>query len=701
MSLRLSGPIVVLFAMTVPHAGDAAVAAPERVPIEWKRDPKVAVPRVDAPPPDAPEPPADLGVASGGTGPRVDPSRRTEPPGPGPAIDDLAMRAGEAMADEAARVWGWREHWRAGFVRGASAALDDPRVGAWDYEEGVRFGRSDPRARILGDRLANEAAGRPAELAAEARVREQFMDLASEPRRDRAGFRGASSPRAVPTFVGPWAAEPVLDDVVVSYPPGRAPGLSRDGRRAVEAWPDAARSIARRDRETRVYDVRWKDPEPAFAVWRGRQRRGSAWSGLTSREQERFRIVFLDRFEATLRSSDPRAYRDAWRAGFADGWRYGAAIQAEWSYRRGYSEGFDLAVTETAAIAFPYAYDRAYAEAYDRWFADWTAHPHPGLGEVRLEDDNEDGIFEPGERLRAFVEVVNYGGGAGSFELIASGSGLVATKATTVRTPGRGRGATAQTLSLAVDLGVPSRTRTTVTVVFGDARADVPLYISRPLEFAGASRIDADRIGGRVTLGVAVVNTSRLAAPASVRVDPLTGHPGAREDDLGVIPAGGSRQASVTFEGIHPLDLIGGDSRWRASVLRGTTIDDVREVGIAPVATDLSNPDLMDFMLALAATPDVSRSDVADARELMMDRLRADWDRAAAASGNPYKRDFDAHGAETVLGELVRSTERRRSFVSPQVFDGMDRDVEALGDELPGAHPLLRKWMKKLARRLG
>jgi hypothetical protein len=54
------------------------------------------------------------------------------------------------------------------------------------------------------------------------------------------------------------------------------------------------------------------------------------------------------------------------------------------------------------------------------------------------------------------------------------------------------------------------------------------------------------------------------------------------------------------------------------------------------------------------------------------------------------------------LGELVRTTEAgRRSFVSPQVFNGMDRDVEALSDELPGAHPLLRKWMKKLARRLG
>lgn len=43
----------------------------------------------------------------------------------------------------------------------------------------------------------------------------------------------------------------------------------------------------------------------------------------------------------------------------------------------------------------------------------------------------------------------------------------------------------------------------------------------------------------------------------------------------------------------------------------------------------------------------------------------------------------------------------RRSFASPQVFDGLARDVDALAEDLPGAHPVLRKWMKKLAKRLG
>ena len=197
-------------------------------------------------------------------------------------------------------------------------------------------------------------------------------------------------------------------------------------------------------------------------------------------------------------------------------------------------------------------------------------------------------------------------------------------------------------------------------------------------------------------------NTSSRDARAVVSVVALDVRRDAREDELGVVPADGRRGASVTFTGIHPLDLIGGVSRWRASVARGQTIDDEREIRIDPVATDLSNPDLLDFMLALADTPQVSRSDVMDARELMMDRLRADWERAASVSGNPYKRDFESSGTETVLGELIRTTGGgRRSFQSPQVFEGLNRDVQTLSDELPGAHPILRKWMKKLAKRLG
>ncbi len=687
MNVRMPRLLVVPFLIIGLSSG-------ARVPLEWKRDPKAASPRAEPAAPVAPELPAELLIVPGGAGPAAELSRPARPPGHGTDVDGLAMRAGDDMAREAARFWGWREYWRAGFARGVTVALVDPRLGAWDHQEGLRFGRFDPRARALGDRLANEAAEGNADGEAEARVRQQFMELGRDPVRDLAGARGPTRQGTLPGVRGPFAVAPIFDEVFVAYPPARTAGLSRDGRRALDDW--------RFDRSAQAYDAQWRDPAFAFSIWRDRQRRGSPWFRWTSTQREEFRAVFCWRFQATLEAIDLRATYGAWRIGFEDGWRYGAAIQAEWAYRQGYAEGFDLGVEETAAIAFPYAYDRAYGAAYARWFDNWSRSAHPGIGEVRLADESGDGVFEPGERVLVDADVVNYGGGAGAFDLIASGPDLGPTVRSGVRFTGRSRAPEAERLVLRVGDRVPPKTRTALTVALVDARVETQLYVSRPLVFEGSPAIDADRIGGRVTLTFDVANTSRRDARAAVSVVSLDERRDARQDELGVVPADGRRQASVTFTGIHPLDLIGGTARWRASVARGDTIDDEREIRIAPVATDLSNPDLLDFMLALADTPQVSRSDVKDARELMMDRLRADWERATDASGNPYKRDFEASGTETVLGELVRVTDGgRRSFASPQVFDGLDDDVAVLCDDLPGAHPMLRKWMKKLAKRLG
>lgn len=701
MNIRWTHGAIALFAFVDLGSALAAAAheSRERVPIDWKRAVRAAQRRGVAPAPPIPELPPELTIARAGTALHVVPGPAGRRPGLVFESQALAIRAGEEMAREAMRVWGWHEYWRAGFARGISAALDDPRVGVWDRGEGMRAGRSDPRVRPLGDHFANESAVGPAGSVAEGRVREQFMDLSREPGRERAG--GMAQRSLVPHFDGPYATDPVLGDVFLDYPIARTAGLSRDGYRAINEWRVEPTLFARGDRLIRAYDPQWKDSGFAFSTWRRRQGHGSAWARWASVDRERFRALFCERFDATLDSIDRRFTLDAWRIGFEDGWRYGASIAAEWAYRRGYAEAFDAGVSETASIAYPYAFARAYDAAYDQWFNEWSRTVHPGIGELHVSDETNDGIFEPGERVVVDVDVVNYGGGDGAVDLIASGSELGAPARANVQLRGRGRVPRVDRLELRINDRVRPRTRTEVTATLGDARTDATLYVSRPMEFAGPPAIDADRIGGRATLTLAVSNTSRRDARAVVRVERSSDPRDPREVDLGVIPAGGRSSATVTFNGIHPLELIGSESRWRAAVARGGTTDDVRDVRLPPVAVDLSNPDLMDFMVALARAENVSRSDVQDARALLMERLRADWDRAADSSGNPYKRDFESAGADTVLGELVRITlVGRQSFASPQVFSGLDGAVAALSDDLPGAHPLLRKWMKKLAARL-
>ena len=82
--------------------------------------------------------------------------------------------------------------------------------------------------------------------------------------------------------------------------------------------------------------------------------------------------------------------------------------------------------------------------------------------------------------------------------------------------------------------------------------------------------------------------------------------------------------------------------------------------------------------------------------------MRADWQRSVAMDGNPYKTDYEEGSAQTALGELVRAVSGAHGgFASRDVFAGTGSDIAALADDLPGAHPLLRKWMKRLAKRVG
>ena len=688
---------IAAIALAVASTLPAAAESKDRVAVEFKRDPKVAVHREDAPPPPAPDMPGELRVpAPRADAPRVEASRSPVPPGTAPDVDGLAVKAADEVAIEAARVWGWRQYWRAGFGRGARAALNDARLGGWDRAEGFRFGRLDPRARDLGESIAADAAGPDAQRAANDRVRAQFTDLAREPVNDpRSG-----APRFAPD--GPWASAPEVGDVLVVVPLAATPGLSRPARQAIESWDGAPAAFARDDRAASVYDGSWKDPIAAFGVWRDRQRSGSYWSRFATVDKERFRGTFCDRFEWALEGLDLRPTYAGWNEGFEDGWRYGAVVRAEWSYRQGYAEGFDLGVREVASTAYPYAFERAYAGAYAAVFDDWQRHPHPAIGTVRLVDESGDGVFEPGERVIVNPEIVNYGGAPGSADLRAAGGDLDGEAVTTVRLPARGRASLDRPFAVTVDARTPARTHTAVTLTLGEARVEAPLFVSHPLAIDGEPEIEADRLAGRVSLTVAVANTSRKDVHASARAEPKLGTGDPQEKDLGVIRGARSTTATFTYDGMAPLDLIAGDAKFEISVARGADPDDSTTVAIPAVATDLASRELLDFMIELAKKPHAPRGDVERARGLMLDRLRADWEHACAADGNPYKRDLESGGTDTALGELAKSVDaERRSLASRAVFDGLGDQISALADDLPGAHPLLRKWMKKLAKRVG
>jgi hypothetical protein len=655
------------------------------VELEWKRDKSRKV-KDEAPVPAAPDVPEEIRVIV------VKPERtRVAVPRPRPAesVEDRAERAATEFALDAVRVAAFREYWRAGFSRGYDQAMNDPRVSASEHAEGFRYGRLDPRALLTGQQLAQQDASDQALRAAEDRVRSQFLDLSRMPQRDR---HAAVRPSA-PTWAGAvFAAVPVFDAVYASMPVASSAWLTREAREASEGWP-AARTYA--------VTTTWKEPDRAFATWRERQRSGSYWSRLSGAEREQFRTVFVAVFPDALASCDLRPAHDGWRRGYVDGWRYGAAVQGEWAYRQGYAEGFDNGVRDAAAITWPFAFTHAYAGSYDAAFARWSTTAQPAITAVRLVDANDDGVIEPGERIFVEADLVNYGGAAGTFDVRASGEALEGEAGRAVTLKARSRGSLDRPLDAHVAARTPNRTDTVVTVSAGDDAFEARMHVTHPLVIEDGTGISADYLGGSVQVDVLVSNLSRRDLAAVVRAAPLGGGPRLADEPIRVA-AGRSVRAQFAASDLRPLDLIGGRARWRLTVDRDRATDDERVVGAQEVATDLGSRDLLLYMVDLAREARPSRQDVAEARALFLDRMRADWERACSADGNPYKRDVENGSATTALGDLARTVKNeRRGFENDQVFDGLGDDIESFASELPGAHPLLRKWMKRLAKQIG
>ena len=95
----------------------------------------------------------------------------------------------------------------------------------------------------------------------------------------------------------------------------------------------------------------------------------------------------------------------------------------------------------------------------------------------------------------------------------------------------------------------------------------------------------------------------------------------------------------------------------------------------------------------------IGRGEEAALRALLIERLRVDWKASVRARGNPYKRDYKRGTTTTALGALVEATDARGVGGSP-VFAGLRGDVLDLARELPGMHPFLRKYTKRLAKKL-
>ena len=162
------------------------------------------------------------------------------------------------------------------------------------------------------------------------------------------------------------------------------------------------------------------------------------------------------------------------------------------------------------------------------------------------------------------------------------------------------------------------------------------------------------------------------------------------------------RRVELAVAELDPLDLLGGRVALDVDVLSASgVLQDQRTSRVPDAARDLRNRDLVLYAVRLANERTADARVVAAARSLLFTRLREDWNAAASGVGNPYRFDYRHRAATTALGDLVLTCAALDpASRSHGMFAGLADEVLELSAGLPGTHPFLRSWVRKLAREL-
>ena len=596
---------------------------------------------------------------------------------------DIDRQARRAVAETVAHAIrdATRGHFEVGYWQGLRRAFDDPYLGEEARAAGFGDGHYDPEAAALGRRLGRDAAeARAAELA-RVEVEAQFRDLSREPRPN------PRRPYVEPALDLPGLAAPRLRAVFESTP--------YSGPHTVDPWR-IYRCASFRD----LYRGHWGEPERGFRYWEKQQRHGAYWHRLNADEKGRFRVVFLYEYAVAMADREHKLRR-AHRRGHHEGWHHGARLHEEWSYRQGYHEGYGVALAEASRRGFDESFAPRYDDVYRRLFDDWSTRPHPEILGVWLADGNDDGVFEPGEEVRLDYEIANYGGAGARLPLRFASAVAPAVAELDLELPRRGVIRSRQPLRLRIAATTPARTEATADLEIADDAYRVPLRTGYPLELEGPVRLlSHDALSGRASLAVGLVNRSRRQVTAVANLRFTDGRPAAADKPAIALAPGAGLELHFEAGGIEPLALLAGEAGFAVEATSGGRLHDRLTYRAPALATRLEDPALVDYLVALARHGGAP-AEVTKAHELMLRRLRADWQKAVAANGNPYREDRKKAGVRTALGGLVNAFQAHRAtFGEPHVFTDLVPRIEALAADLPGAHPFLRKHMKKLAREL-
>ena len=617
-------------------------------------------------------------------------SVNTAPPAAlaGDRLERSAVTTARRAAERAVERDGLPNYFRVGLHQGMRAALSDDLLGVVAYEAGRRDGRGDREARLQGRELGLAEAMQQASALADEAVEIAFRQLDHAPIFD-------AQPLNAPALVIDYATERPLLDVFFDQRPLGQFIAARDLSAWVDGWGWDARRLAACADYNDFYVTDWTRATQALNRWQRRHR--AELSRLPIVAQRRLENRFLLAYERTLDRADRRLAR-AWERGQDLGWAYGAALQSDRQFKLGFADGFDRTVVRHAQRAFDRSFATEYANAYAAAFQQWETQAVVEIVAVRLFDEDGDDVFEPGESISLDLELVNFGGAATVTTPQLLGNGLLDVRGDALRVAARTQTFQEATLQAAIDPTARPRTTLKLGVAVDDAVRDLDLQVRRPLEMiAGSLRMMPRGLEGRLRVEIDVQNISLRDRPMELLLS-TRGVTAEQRQQAPLLAAKERRMVQFELEALPQLDLIAGDLGLDLALQSDGVLQDQLRRNVPGTALDLSSGELSAlFQQMLDQGASIVEAD--RMRELWLQRLRVDWRASVRARGNPYKRDFKGRGTQTALGDLVQLAAMTGTAGDPLLV-GLEDDVMRLARDLPGPHPLLRKYVRRLAKRL-
>jgi hypothetical protein len=413
---------------------------------------------------------------------------------------------------------------------------------------------------------------------------------------------------------------------------------------------------------------------------------------LNREDQQLFEAVFARSYLANLDDWLHRNGERVYRQGFSSGWHYGALVHGEWAYRKGYCQGAAQIMQQVVEEHFAEAYPPAYETAYLDHFESYQRRPVFRLAGLLLQDDNDDGVLEPGETVSVVAIVRNLGGREGQASL-AVGRGALGRELkgeAAVQARSERRVAMGQVV---LPLGQAVPIQMDVQAQIGEDIATFPFTLEFPVCFAEFT-IRSNGSQGSASLRLGLRNKASL--PNRVTVS----GPGLGRSQAMRLGGKQEQQLDVQLTGLDPLALIAGRVRLEYFLEGSGRRWDSLSLDLPGSATDLESQDLLELSVQLAK--ESKRDEDRDLfLQLWRERMLADWQRQTQSEGNAYKADLQDGGRRTELGKLVALfQEHRQELRHPEWFFRLGKAFRDQAEELPGSHPFLRRAFRQLAQRL-